>query len=143
MSARAGRRVLAGMFSKELMVQVLRFALVGGLVTGVFMGLNALLGPRLGKNGAFLAAYPPAVALHFCLNKWWTFANVGAPGARQTSEYVLLTAVAFGLQWGVFQLLTKYTRMKPWVASGAATVAQMAIAFFAMRAWVFAAGRAG
>lgn len=128
------------MFKQELLLQVARFALVGGTVTAAFMGLNKLFGPRLGKNGAFFAAYPPAVALHFCLNKWWTFGSDGTTTARQGFHYLLLMVSAFAIQWGAFQLLTRYTRMRPWLASGAATAAQMVIAFVAMRAWIFASG---
>jgi len=128
------------MFKQELVLQAARFALVGGTVTATFMGLNKLLGPRFGKNGAFLAAYPPAVALHFCLNKWWTFGGHGGTSAQETSHYLGLMVVAFVLQWGVFQLLTRFTRMRPWLASGAATAAQMVIAFLVMRTWIFAAG---
>jgi putative flippase GtrA len=126
------------MFKQELVLQVARFALVGGIVTATFMGLNKLLGPRLGKNGAFLAAYPPAVALHFCLNKWWTFGSQGGTTVQEASHYLELTLVAFAIQWIVFQLLTRFTRMRPWLASGAATAAQMVIAFVVMRAWIFA-----
>jgi putative flippase GtrA len=125
------------MFKQELVFQVARFALVGGTVTAAFMGLNKLFGPKLGKNGAFFAAYPPAVALHFCLNKWWTFGSEGATTAQQGFHYLLLMLVAFVIQWGAFQLLTRFTRMRPWLASGAATAAQMVIAFLAMRAWIF------
>ena len=107
-------------------------------MTATFMALNKLLGPKLGKNGAFFAAYPPAVALHFCLNKWWTFGSGSTTTAQQGFHYGLLMVVAFVIQWSVFQLLTRFTRMRPWIASGAATAAQMIIAFLAMRAWIFA-----
>jgi putative flippase GtrA len=130
------------MFKQELVLQVARFALVGGTVTATFMGLNKFLGPRLGKNRAFLAAYPPAVALHFCLNKWWTFGNRGSTTATEASHYLELTLVAFVIQWGAFQLLTRFTRMRPWLASGAATAAQMVISFVVLRVWIFAAGTA-
>lgn len=128
------------MFKQDLVFQIVRFGVVGGLVTGVFMGLNRWLGPAYGKNKAFLMAYPPAVALHYCLNKWWTFEDRAGTTAQELGQYVLLTAVAFGIQWGGFQLLTRHTKMKPWLAAGAATVAQMALAFVAMRVWVFATG---
>lgn len=127
--------------SKELVWQLFRFAVVGGTVTGVFMGLNHLLNRWFSKNVAFLVAYPPAVALHFCLNKWWTFKDAAKPSVGETSQYLIMTGVAFVIQWSVFQLLIKKTRTKPWLASGIATVAQMALAFVAMRLWVFAAGR--
>lgn len=126
--------------SKELFWQIARFAVVGGTVTGVFMALNHLFHRYWGKNTAFLLAYPPAVALHYCLNKWWTFEDGAKPSVGETTQYLLLTLVAFVIQWSVFQLLVRNTRMRPWLASGAATVAQMAIAFVVMRLWVFASG---
>ncbi|MDX2187068.1 MAG: GtrA family protein [Opitutaceae bacterium] len=120
--------------------QILRFVLVGGTVTCVFMALNHLLHRRLGRNGAFLIAYPPSVALHYALNKLWTFQDHRPTTGEQVWHYLLLTAVAFVIQWTMYQLLTRFTRMPAWMASGAATVAQMALAFLAMRAWVFATG---
>lgn len=131
------------MFKQELLFQVARFVVVGGTVTLAFMGLNRWFGRRLGKNGAFFAAYPPAVALHFCLNKWWTFGSNGTTTPQQASHYLLLMLGAFVIQWTVFQLLTRYTQMRAWVASGAATGAQMIIAFLVMRVWIFAASRGG
>src|SRR3954466_381497 len=121
------------MFKQELILTLVRFGLVGSTVTLVFMGLNRWLGPKLGKNKAFLVAYPPTVALHFCLNKWWTFGAPRTDASRQISQYIVLTLVAFLIQLGIFQLLTRYTRLRPWLASGVATVAQMALAFFVMR----------
>ncbi|WP_404421253.1 GtrA family protein [Nibricoccus sp. IMCC34717] len=121
-------------------LQILRFVIVGGTVTCVFMALNHVLHRRLGRNGAFLVAYPPSVALHYLLNKLWTFQDKTPTGGEQLTHYLLLTAVAFVIQWGMYQLLTRFTRLPAWLASGAATAAQMALAFVAMRAWVFAKG---
>jgi putative flippase GtrA len=129
------------MVKRELMLRVLRFGLVGGTVTLFFMGMNWLLAPRLGVDAAFLAAYPPTVLLHFCLNKWWTFRDQTAVGRRQISEYLLMTFVAFLIQAGGFKLLVHFTPMPAWLASGASTVAQMALAFFVMQLRVFASSR--
>jgi putative flippase GtrA len=123
---------------QDLLFQVARFAFVGGIVTATFMGLNKLLGIKLGKNAAFLAAYPPAVALHYCLNKWWTFGSQTRATTQETSHYLVLMIVAFFIQWSVFRLILRFTKMRPWLASGAATAAQMVIAFVAMRLWIFA-----
>ena len=57
------------------------------------MALNWLLAPRLGADAAFLAAYPPTVLFHFCLNKWWTFRDQSQVGRRQVAEYLLMTVV--------------------------------------------------
>lgn len=129
------------MFKQELILRVLRFGLVGGGVTLVFMGLNWWFAPRLGPDLAYLAAYPLAVGLHFCLNKWWTFGDRGAVKTRQVSEYLVMMVIAFVIQTAVFKALIHFTTMAPWLASGVATVAQMALAFLFMQRRVFAPAR--
>lgn len=136
------RRVLAPlMFKRELLLRLVRFGLVGGTVTSCFMALNWLLAPRLGTDAAFLAAYPPTVLFHFCLNKWWTFRDRSEVGRRQVSEYLLMTVVAFLIQAGGFKLLTHFTPIPSWLASGLSTVAQMVLAFAMMHLRVFATAR--
>ncbi len=129
------------MLNSELMRRVLRFGLVGSTVTLFFMGLNWWLAPRLGADLAFFAAYPPTIALHFSLNKWWTFRDRSAVGRRQVSGYFLMTLAAFLIQTTCFKLLTHFTPMASWVASGVSTVAQMALAFVVMQFRVFATAR--
>ncbi|MBC7368468.1 MAG: GtrA family protein [Undibacterium sp.] len=129
------------MFKQELILRLLRFGFVGGGVTLVFMGLNWLFAPRLGADLAYLAAYPLAVALHFCLNKWWTFGDQGAVKKRQAAEYLGMMLVAFLIQTAVFKALILYTTVPPWLASGIATVAQMALSFLVMQRRVFAPAR--
>jgi putative flippase GtrA len=129
------------MFKQELILRLVRFGVVGGGVTLVFMGLNWWFAPRLGPDLAYLAAYPLAVGLHFCLNKWWTFGDQGAVKSRQVSEYLVMMLVAFLIQTAVFKALTHFTQLAPWLASGVATVAQMALSFVVMQRRVFAPAR--
>src|SRR4051812_22798180 len=105
------------MLKQELILRLLRFGVTGGLVTLVFMGLNWCFEPRLGADLAYLAAYPLAVILHFCLNKWWTFGDQGAVKTRQLSEYLAMMVVAFLIQTTVFKLLIHYTTLPSWLAS--------------------------
>lgn len=126
------------MFKPEFIRRVLRFALVGGFVMGVFMGLNWLLAPKLGADGAFLAAYVPAVALHFCLNKWWTFGCERTDSARQVGEYLVMVLVTFLIQAVVFKTLTHFTPLPSWLAAGVANAAQMIVTFLVMQRRVFA-----
>lgn len=126
------------MFKQELILRVFRFAIVGGGVTTVFMGLNWWFAPKFGPTGAYLAAYPLAVVLHFCLNKWWTFGERSPVKKRQAAEYLGMMLVVFLIQTAVFKALIHYTTMVPWLASGVATVAQMALAFLVMQRRVFA-----
>ncbi|HEX2855287.1 MAG TPA: GtrA family protein [Opitutaceae bacterium] len=125
------------MLPRALLTKLLRFGIVGGGVTLVFMGLNWWFGRWWSADVAYLAAYPFAVGLHFCLNKWWTFGDESAVRARQVSEYLVMMVIAFLIQTAVFKLLTLFTPLAPWLASGVATVAQMALAFLFMHRRVF------
>jgi putative flippase GtrA len=122
---------------RALIPKLTRYAVVGLVVMGVFTGLNWLLGQRFGKDLSFLLAYPPAVALHFWLNKKWTFGCERTDHARLLSEYAVMVAVTFLIQAAVFKLLTTFTVMPGWAAAAAANAAQMAVTFLAMQLRIF------
>jgi len=115
----------------------MRYAVVGAVVMAVFTGLNWLLGLRFGKDVSFVLAYPPAVGLHFWLNKRWTFGCRRSDARRQVSEYLIMVLVTFLIQAAVFGLLTRLTAMPGWCAAGGANAAQMAITFLAMQYRIF------
>jgi putative flippase GtrA len=117
--------------------RILRYGVVGGLVMAVFTGLNWLLGHWFGKDASFILAYPPAVSLHFWLNKKWTFGCTRTDAGRQVSEYLLMVLVTFLIQAAVFKILTSTTSLPGWAAAGAANAAQMAITFFVMQFRIF------
>jgi putative flippase GtrA len=125
------------MLSRELIARLGRFAVVGGTVAGSFMALNWLFERMVGKQAAFFLAYPPSVLLHFCLNKWWTFGCRGGDTRRQVGEYLLMVAVAFVIQWGVFKALSALTGWPGWLEAGLANVAQMALTFVVMQRRIF------
>ena len=125
--------LLGGKFS-----QLIRFVMVGGGVMALFMGLNALLGLWFSSQVAFLLAYPPALGVHFSLNKWWTFGCHRQDTSRQLGEYLVMVAVTFVVQWAVFSALTWLTSWPGWLAAGIANVAQMAISFLGMQRRIFA-----
>jgi putative flippase GtrA len=131
------------MLKPELAAKIARFAAVGCVVMAVFMGLNWLLGMKLGRLAAFLIAYPPALALHFCLNKWWTFGCQRTDNRRQVGEYLLMAAGTFFLQLAVFRALSAWTPFPGWLAAGAANAAQMAVTFLVMQRRIFAEGSTG
>jgi putative flippase GtrA len=126
------------MFKPELIQRVFRFGIVGLAVMGFFMGLNWLLAPTLGKDWAFLAAYPPAVALHYGLNKWWTFGCERTDAARQIGEYLAMVFVTFLIQAAVFKTVTHFTTLPSWIAAGVANAVQMVVTFVVMQRRVFA-----
>lgn len=122
----------------ETISRLIRFGLVGGLVMATFMGLNWLFGRRLGKQASFLLAYPPALALHFFLNRHWTFGYGGAIDSRQVGEYLAMVGATFAVQWAVFSALAAWTRLPGWLAAGMANAAQVAITYFVMQRLIFA-----
>lgn len=133
------------MVSPSLSRKLVRFAIVGVVVTGSFMALNWCFGHWMGPDLAYLASYPLAVALHFALNKLWTFGDRGGVKSRQVSEYAVMMVTAFLIQTAVFKLLIHYTATPSWLASGLASVAQMALSFLYMQRRIFnlANGRPG
>lgn len=123
--------------SYALLPRLFRFAGVGIVVAGVFMGLNWVLDPVVGKQAAFLLAYPPALVVHFSLNRWWTFAYREKVTGRQVGEYLAMVAITFLLQWLVFAALARWTRLPGWIEAGVANVAQTAISFLFMQIRIF------
>jgi putative flippase GtrA len=121
----------------ELIRRLLRFAFVGGMVMAVFMGLNWLLGCWINPQVAFLLAYPPALALHYMLNKWWAFGCVRTDSTRQITEYLGMVAVTFVVQYGVFWLAHDRFGLVGWLSAGVANAAQMALTFVIMQRRVF------
>jgi putative flippase GtrA len=117
--------------------RIVRFCIVGVLVMIVFAGLNWLFGKWLGKDLSFILAYPPALALHFLLNKTWTFDSTRTDAKRQLSEYLIMVLVTFAVQAAVFKALTATTNLPGWEAALAANAAQMIITFLAMQYRVF------
>jgi len=125
------------MLSAALFWKLVRFGVVGLTVMGVFMGLNWWLAPNLGRQLGFIIAYIPSLALHFCLNKFWTFGCARTNVARQVSEYIFMVVVTFLIQWSVFTALGAVTSWPSWLNAGAANVAQMAVSFMMMQRRVF------
>jgi len=127
------------MVKPEIFWKLARFGAVGMAVMVVFMALNWALGHALSEQIAFLCAYPPSVALHFFLNKRWTFADKRTASARQLGEYLVMVFVTFLIQWSVFTALRTWSTWPGWLAAGAANVAQMTVSFAMMQVRVFAA----
>lgn len=129
--------------SAEKLKQVVRFAIVGGGVMLFFMVLNGFFGRWWPAQVAFLAAYPPALALHFGLNKWWTFGSTRTDTTRQLGEYLAMVVVTFAIQWTVFTGVMLTTAWPGWLAAGLANLAQMIVTFLMMQRRIFKVVTAG
>jgi len=131
------------MLKQGFPLQVLRFGTVGLLVMGVFMALNWIFGKWVGEDPAFLLSYPPALGLHFLLNKYWTFGSGGSVPPREAGAYALTVGVTFLIQAGVFKLVTGFTPAPGWLAAGIANAVQTIVSFTLLRQVVFAPSRRG
>lgn len=129
---------IRGIMESALFLRMMRFALVGATVMATFMALNWLFGHAFGKQAAFLLSYPPALGLHFYLNKRWTFGCDRSDTRRQVGEYLVMVAATFIVQWAVFTALTNWSTMPGWLAAGLANAAQMGITFVVMQRRIFA-----
>ena len=117
--------------------KLIRFALVGLLVMGVFMALNWALGCFINEQAAFLSAYPAALILHFYLNKIWTFENHEKVNSKQLVTYALTVLITFIIQWSVFTFCRIWTSWPAWIIAGFANISQMAISYLMMKLKVF------
>ena len=118
-------------------MRLVRCAVVGGVVMVSFMALNWLFGRVLARQAAYLIAYPLAVTLHFCLNKWWTFGCRRENSRRELAEYLAMVAASAVLQWAVFTALSAWTDLPGWLAAGIASGALIVMTFVVMQRRVF------
>jgi putative flippase GtrA len=125
------------MVGPEKLWRLARFAVVGVVVLIAFTGMNWLWGLRFGKDLSFILSYPPAIGLHYGLNKHWTFGDKRGHSKRQVSEYLVVVLVTFLIQAAIFGLLTRFTTLPGWAAACAASGAQMIISFAAMQYRIF------
>ncbi len=128
------------MLQSESIRRLVRFGLVGVIVMFCFMLLNWLFGRIWSPQAAFFAAYPPALVLHFLLNKKWTFRDRRATSGRHVAEYLYTVVVTFLIQWPVFVLCLHVLGWKAWFAAGVANIAQMTASFLFLQLRVFRQG---
>lgn len=125
------------MFKQEYIRRLLRFGTVGVLVMFFFMGLNGLLARVVSAQAAFFLAYPPALLVHFLLNKVWTFQDRRTTSGRHIAEYLYTVLVTFLIQWPVFTVCHAVFGFPGWLAAGAANLLQMCASFLLMQVRVF------
>lgn len=125
------------MLQRDQLAKLLRFGAVGVIVMVAFMGMNALIGRWVGPQAAFFLAYPPALLLHFLLNKLWTFQDRRATSGRHLAEYLHTVVVTFLIQWPVFTVLQGAMGAPNWLAAGVANLVQMGASFLLMQFRVF------
>ncbi len=91
----------------------------------------------LGDNLAFLAAYFPSIALHFFLNKVWTFGCERRDLHRQTAQYGLVVAINFAINWSLYNLALLTVTNSPVLANILALPPTMVIGYLLFSRHVF------
>ncbi len=124
--------------SRELIRRFIRSGVVGVVVMLVFLGLNWVLAHWLSARASFLVAYPPAVAIHFWLNKKWTFGCRREDTARQATQYLAMVGVTFLIQYGLFHAGYYWLGWPHLVAAAVANAGQMVVGFALMQFHIFA-----
>lgn len=88
----------------DLRTQLVRFVLTGGLSAVVDFGLLvALMAAGLGHTGAKALSFVAGTTTAYLINRRWTFR--AAPSRGRFAAVVVLYALTFALQVGLFSLL--------------------------------------
>ena len=127
------------MAKQDTIRTLIRFGCVGGLVAGVHSGLIWYFyhDAGLGARASYWAGYFPAVTLHFCLTKWWTFRCTRRDLGRQVARYAVVAAVAAAVQFAIYHATLLWITSSPNFAYVIAAVVQMGLSFALMRQSVF------
>jgi putative flippase GtrA len=117
--------------------KLLRFCVVGGVVAVFDFGLIWIFVHAMPRLAAVAVAYLLAVALHFCLNRWWVFAAADVPAGSQLPSYILTVVVCWLCTMGVAALaLTTFTD-NVFAAKSLAIPCATLLGFVLMRRFVF------
>jgi putative flippase GtrA len=127
------------MLKQDTIRTLARFGLVGGLVAAVHSVLIWFFCHQagLGARASYWAGYFPAVTLHFCLTKWWTFRCARRDLTRQVVRYALVAAVTATVQFAVYHATLLWLTTIPNIAYVIAAIIQMGLSFVLMRQAVF------
>ena len=124
-----------------VVVQFLRFAVIGTMGFGWDTAIVYALAPRLGTTWAGMVSYVIAASINWALNRIWTYRHIahGAAG-RQLAMFLAANSVGLLLNRGTYLLLIAHvplcrTYLVLPVAAGG--IAGMFINFFLSRRLVF------
>lgn len=121
-----------------MLAQLLRFAGVGGLATGVhvLVALFAQASLPVSAQGANLAGFTAAVLLSYIGHARFTFA-VATQSAAQFLRFCFLSALGLATSSATVWLITTQLGQSFMVAMVAVAVMVPAASYLAMRFWVF------
>jgi putative flippase GtrA len=94
---------------RVVLVQFIRFAVIGVLGFVWDTGIVYALAPRIGVYAAGILSYFIVASINWLLNRIWTYAHVShGVRHRQLVMFLLANSVGFLLNRGVFSLLVHF-----------------------------------
>jgi|SRR5882724_9227272 len=128
------------MFKQELILKLVRFGMVGLAAAGLQFALVWYFSSRLGWGTrlSYWAGYFPALTLHFCLTKWWTFRSKRKKELwSQLGRYTVATVISAAFQYAVYHFSLEFVTPLPYYAAMVGTAAGMVLSFVLMKWGVF------
>ena len=124
----------------ELLGQLVRYALTGGLATIVNIGVYWILAHRgLDPNAAWTVGYIAAVLVGYVVHSRWSFRGHGRRDnlARTGGRFVIVSLVSFGLNQLWVWLLVQHLGLPLWAPYPLVLGVTPFVVFALNRKWVF------
>ena len=121
---------------KGLLLQALRFGLVGAVNTVITNALYNLLG-GVNETLAWVIGYAAGMAFGLFAHARFTFGQKRSPDAKQTLRFVIVNLVSLGASTLFIHTLTNKFGVSRFWAGMAGTAASLAINFIGNRLFVF------
>lgn len=133
------RRVRAGLRVADNWWQLVRFGVVGGSGYVVNVGLYALLVHLADADYrvAAVAGFVAALVNNFLWNRRWTFAAHEGDAAFQARRFVVVSLVAFGMQFAALQVLVDALGVAKVPAQALSILLAMPLNFLGNKLWSF------
>jgi putative flippase GtrA len=126
---------------RELIGQLVRYALTGGLASIVNIGVDWVLRDRAGMipNLAWTIGFVSAVLVGYVVHSRWSFRGHGRRDnlARTGGRFVIVALVSFGLNSLWVWLLVEHLKMPTWAPIPLVLGVTPFAVFWLNRHWVF------
>ena len=124
----------------ELLGQLLRYALSGGLASIVNIGVYWILAARgMDPNLAWALGFAAAVIVGYVIHSRWSFRGHGRRDnlARTGGRFVIVSLVSFGLNSFWVWLLVRQLQLPLWSPYPLVLIVTPLVIFVLNRKWVF------
>jgi putative flippase GtrA len=119
------------------MARAVKFCVVGALVCAVDFAAIWLFKQFLPRLAAVSLAYFIAVAVHFCLNKWWVFDARREVHAAELGRYLVTVLACWLCTVGVVSFALHFITANIFAAKAMALPPTTVLGFLLMRFFVF------